>query len=50
MSTVLTLIAVLLVAEMVGLMLLFVAYVVSRIKENMNNRRIENGHILTHRV
>lgn len=50
MNTVLTVIGILLVAEMVGLMLLFAAYMVSRIKENMNNRRIENGHILTHRV
>lgn len=50
MNTVLTVIGILLVAEMVGLMLLFAAYMVSRIKENMNNWRIKNGHILTHRV
>lgn len=41
MTTILILVGLLMVFEIAGLWILFVSYLISRIKENINNRRIE---------
>lgn len=41
MSIIITIIIVLMLAELLGLLFLFVAYMISRIKENINHRRIK---------